>query len=301
MMLISAMVLQRASSRTSWPPSPGTLPPSWASFNGLEVNGRERSIRDRLVEQGWALFKAPRKELIRFTGVLEADMLLNDLEHHPHAFVLACVMDRQIKAEKAWLIPYYIAKRLGGEFSMEALSQLSVEDTVRLMREPEPLHRFVNQMSTLFHLAVQHLMNKYRGNAALIWYDRPSSAMVIYRFLGFKGVGPKIASMAANILARKFKIPLSDYFSIDISPDIHVRRVFARLGLCPENPTAEQVIYKARALYPEFPGIMDEPCWRIGRNWCKPRAPKCEDCYMNDLCPTASHLQGWEKDHQGRR
>ena len=44
----------------------------------------------------------------------EADALLNDLAHHPHAFVLACVMDRQIKAERAWAIPYRLARFSAG-------------------------------------------------------------------------------------------------------------------------------------------------------------------------------------------
>jgi endonuclease III len=246
----------------------------------------ERAIRDRLVEHGQTLFSAP-KELIQFTKVAEADALLNDLENYPHAFVLACVMDRQIRAERAWLIPYRISERLGS-FSVKALSNLSAADVSRLMSKPEPLHRFVETMSRLFCSAVHQISSRYKGNAALIWSGHPSSAEVVYRFLNFEGVGPKIASMAANILARDFKIPFADYFSIDISADTHVRRVFARLGLCPDNPTVEQVIYKAKALHPEFPGMMDLPCWEIGRNWCKPRTPECENCYMNDLCPTAS-------------
>jgi hypothetical protein len=79
-------------------------------------------IRDRLIDHGQTLFKAP-KQLIRFTKVPEADALLNDLEIYPHAFVLACIMDRQIKAEKAWLIPYRIFEKLQG-FSMDALQHL---------------------------------------------------------------------------------------------------------------------------------------------------------------------------------
>jgi endonuclease III len=110
---------------------------------------------------------------------------------------------------------------------------------------------------------------------------------VVYRFLQFEGVGPKIGSMAANILAREFKMPFADYFSIDISADVHVRRVFSRLGLCAADATVEQVIYKAKALHPEFPGMMDLPSWEIGRNWCKARGPECDGCYMRDLCPTA--------------
>ncbi|MGB4291275.1 MAG: hypothetical protein WBJ37_00140 [Bacteroidales bacterium] len=245
----------------------------------------EKAIRDRLVEHGSELFRAP-KQLIRFTGNEDADSLLNDLDNYPHAFVLACVMDRKIKAERAWLIPYRISEKIGG-FSMERLSSLSVDEVNHLMREPEPLHWFVDKMAKHFHSAVQWINNKYACNAALIWEDKPSSAEVVYRFLEFNGIGPKIASMAANILAREFKVPLADYYSIDISADVHVRRVFGRLGLCTTDATAEQVIYKARALYPDFPGMMDLPCWEIGRNWCKSRAPECGECYMNDICTTA--------------
>jgi endonuclease-3 len=246
----------------------------------------EKPIRDRLVEKGKALFNAP-KQLIHFTRVPEADALLNDLSVHPHAFVLACVMDRQVKAEKAWLIPYRICEKLQG-FSMQVLSMLSREEVNNLMTQPEPLHWLVNQMSSFFYSAVQRIENQYAGDASRIWTGKPSSAEVVYCFLEFDGVGPKIGTMAANILARDFKIPLADYFSIDIYADVHVRRVFSRLGLCHTDATAEQVIYKAKAIYPEFPGIMDLPCWEIGRNWCKSRGPECSGCYMRDVCPTAT-------------
>ena len=257
----------------------------------------EKAIRDRLVEHGKELFSAP-KQLIQFTGNAKADSLLNDLENHPHAFVLACVMDRQIKAERAWLTPYLISQKIGG-FSMESLGALSVEDVRRLMSEPEPLHRFVEKMAVNFYSVVQRIANVYNSNAASIWSDKPSSAEVVYRFLEFDGVGPKIASMAANILAREFKIPFADYYSIDISADVHIRRVFGRLGLCAGDATVEQVIYKARALYPDFPGMMDLPCWEIGRNWCKSRRPECSECFMNDLCSTANRMKSANQSLQG--
>jgi uncharacterized HhH-GPD family protein len=245
----------------------------------------EETVRQRLVERGETLLRA-RRQFKEFTGNVAADRLLNDLETHPHAFVLACVMDRQIKAEKAWIIPHRIAERLG-TFSMQDLAKLSPEQVKELMSKPEPLHRF-GKMGVYFYLAVQRIANQHSGDAAKIWNGKPSSAEVIYRFLEFEGVGPKIATMAANLLARIFKIPFSDYFSIDISADVHVRRVFGRLGFSPPDASIEQIVYKARALYPSFPGIMDSPSWEIGRQWCHPQHPKCGDCYMNDLCPTAS-------------
>jgi endonuclease III len=245
----------------------------------------ENKIRDRLVKRGLTLFKA-EKQLVEFIKIPAANALLNDLTGHPHAYVLACIMDRQVKTERAWLLPYKISEKLG-DFSIGTLSRLSRADIYRLMTNPESLHRFADNMSGFFYSAVQWIEKRYANDASLIWSNKPSSAEVVYRFLEFEGVGPKIASMATNILAREFKIPFSDYFSIDISADVHVRRVFSRIGLCPPNATIEQVIYKARALYPEFPGIMDSPCWEIGRSTCKPHNPICNECYMQDVCKTA--------------
>jgi len=246
---------------------------------------KEARIRDRLFERGEALFKAP-PDFIRFTKHTDADRLLNDLKGHPHAFVLASVMDRQIKAERAWLIPFRFMEKLGS-FSMQTLLKQSESDIRRLMSEPEPLHRFVDIMSDCFLKAVQRIVQQYASDASRIWKGKPSSANVVYRFLEFDGVGPKIASMDANILARDFKIEFSDYFSIDISADVHVRRVFSRLGFTQPDASVDQLIFRARGLHPEFPGLLDLPTWEIGRNWCRPKKCECDGCYMNDLCPSA--------------
>jgi endonuclease-3 len=245
----------------------------------------ELAIRDRLVEHGKILLDAPI-EPTRFTGIAAADVLLNDLKRYPHAFVLACAMDRQIQAERAWAIPHLIAKKIGG-FSMKRLTNLSRGEVNKLMSKPENLHRFPDKMAGIFYSAIQRIAKEYGGNASRIWADKPSSAEAVYRFLEFDGVGPKIATMAVNILARRFKISFADYYSVDISADSHVRRVFGRLGLCVPDAEIGQIIYKARALYPKFPGIMDPASWEIGRRWCGTRTRKCDECYMNDLCPSA--------------
>ena len=245
----------------------------------------DAAISDRLIAKGWEIFKADKKP-IEFTDDRGANDLLNDLAKHPHAFVLACIMDRQITARLAWLIPYRIKQKLD-DFSIATLKKLSPSDIKRLMTKPKPLHRFAAKMSKLLHSGIQRIVTEYDGDASGIWRDQSSSALVVYRFLEFDGIGPKIATMAANILAREFKVRMADHYSIDVSADVHVRRVFSRLGLCEEGADVNQVVYKARALYPEFPGIFDSPCWHIGQNWCRPRKPKCKECYMSDLCPSA--------------
>jgi len=242
-------------------------------------------LLDVLVGEGKRLFNAPR-ELVRFTQVDEADQLLNDLDGHPHAFVFGCIMDRQMKAEKPWLIPFRLAEKLG-DFAFSTLSRLTLQEVTTLMTKPKPLHRFPEEMSRNLHSAISRIDQEYLGNAAAIWSGTPSSAEVVARFLEFRGVGPKIATMAANILVRQLKVPLSDYYSIDVSADVHVCRVFRRLALVSADASREVVVYRARALYPEFPGLLDSPCWQIGRNWCRPQVRRCRECYMRQVCPSA--------------
>jgi hypothetical protein len=92
------------------------------------LDSNEILIRDRLLGLGLEIFHA-QKELNAFTKVPEADELLNDIDEHPHFFVLACIMDRQIKAERAWLIPYRIHKKIG-DHSFQALSDLPLSSQV---------------------------------------------------------------------------------------------------------------------------------------------------------------------------
>lgn len=243
----------------------------------------DEDIAAKLVDRGGQLFRAPPTPVV-FTKEPEADALLNDLTNRPHAFVLACVMDRQIRAERAWAIPYRLYQALG-DFSFGRLREVSREEFKQLFLRLQ-LHRFPETMSGNLHGAIRHIDVAYGGQAAGIWQARPSSAEVVFRFLQFSGVGPKIATMAANILVRDFKVPLADHYSIDISADVQVRRVFWRLGLVSEGASADAVIYRARALHPQFPGLMDFPAWEIGREWCRPVKPQCGRCYMRAVCPT---------------
>jgi len=231
-------------------------------------------IRDMLIERAKTRL-AELPSFLNFTGNKDADALLNDLEEHPHAFVTACIMDRQMRAEKAWLIPYRLSERLG-YFDFPGLARTSLEKLRAAMHNPAPLHRFPDDMACYLHLGIQRIGTEYGGNASRIWAGEPPSATIVRRFLEFEGVGPKIATMAANILVREFRIPVSDRYSIDISADVQVRRVFARLGFVPENATPEYLVYRARELWPEYPGIFDAALWELGREICHSRVPLCD-------------------------
>ena len=213
----------------------------------------------------------------------KANQLIGDLKKHPHAFVLACIMDRQINGDRAFGIPYKFSQILGS-FEFKRLLKLTPHQIEKIFTDNN-LHRFNKIMAKNFYSGIQRIHNQYNDNAVNIWNEKPGSATVVKRFLEFDGAGIKIATMAANILARELKVSFKDYYSVDISADVHVKRVFRRIGLINEDASIEELIYTARELNPKYPGILDLSAWKIGRYWCRPKNPICQKCALNKSCP----------------
>lgn len=100
-------------------------------------------------------------------------------------------------------------------------------------------------------------------------------------------IGYGLARMAVLILAR-------DYGRLggrkarrylEPKPDMHVRRVFERSGLVERGAAVESIIRTARTLAQDYPAAFDAPAWDVGRNWCRPRNPKCRECPIHTACP----------------
>lgn len=238
----------------------------------------------KIIEESEKLFKE-NEAAAHLVDDEKQNEFLNDLNNYPHAYVLACLMDRQIKAERAWAIPYKIYEELNS-FDIKELKKQGEEYYKKLFNDKK-LHIYNNKMSKIFYSGVCRIIDKYNSRADNIWKDNPSSSALVYRFLEFDGCGVKIATMAANILVRQFKIKILDKYSIDISPDVHIKRVLWRLGFVDKNADNDLIIYKAREINPTFPGLIDFACWKIGREYCRPNFKECEcsKCFMNEFCP----------------
>ena len=113
------------------------------------INSKEKIV-NILIEKGNELFKKSPKN-IEFTKNKEPDKLLNNLKDFPHAFVFACVMDRQIKAERAWLIPYEISEEIKS-FEFSTLLRFNQEDMIEIFKR-KSFHRFNEIMGKNFYLA----------------------------------------------------------------------------------------------------------------------------------------------------
>lgn len=198
------------------------------------------------------------------TGIPEAELMLADLDKFPRHFVLACLMDRQLGAEKAWAVPYRVGQHIGG-FYFSDYQKLD-SNSIQKIFASERLHRFrKNVMPAIFSGGIERISAIYGGDAKNIWADNPLCARVIRRFLEFQGAGPKIATMATNILVRQFKIPMRDRSAIDISVDRQAMKFFQNIGLLRREAKKEELIYLAREISPEFPGLLDLLAWEQGR------------------------------------
>jgi endonuclease III len=85
---------------------------------------------------------------------------------------------------------------------------------------------------------------------------------------------------------------VSDMYSLDVSPDLLVRRVFRRIGLIGGEASVEEVIYAARAVSPEYPGVLDLGAWEVSRQWCHPTSGACGNCYLG-ACYARVGLETW--------
>ena len=138
-----------------------------------------------LVRIGKERFKHPKDNVVHLVEDPVANALLNDLDKYPHAYVLACCMDRQTKAERAWMIPFKIKEAIGS-FEMKDLTSISEKKYKKIFADNN-LHRFNDIMASVFYNAVQRIHTVYHDDASEIWKDKSESVEVVYRFLEFDG------------------------------------------------------------------------------------------------------------------
>jgi endonuclease-3 len=92
---------------------------------------------------------------------------------------------------------------------------------------------------------------------------------------------PGVARKTANVVAAELGEPQG------VVVDTHVRRLSQRLGLTrQEDPVKierDLVRLVPRADWGRFPHLL---IWH-GRRVCDARRPRCEDCVLNDICPSS--------------
>ena len=94
------------------------------------------------------------------------------------------------------------------------------------------------------------------------------------------GVGRKTANC---VMCQAFRDPQG------IAVDTHVYRIAHRLRFCgPSANTPEKVEAALLKVYPREQWLYINHQWvHFGREYCRARNPRCSECFVADLCPSA--------------
>ena len=242
------------------------------------------------------------------------------------ALIVGTICDEKIKAETAWSIPYYLnefLKQKGLEFKPSAICKLGKEELrnwiASYMQGKWPktkkfdCEEWLNKISESIINTCEKILKEYNDDPYNIFTINDGSLsvpIVYFIFRQFPGIGPKKASMIARefgsygdwfksvkarLQRRGINLNVSYPYFTEIPIDIHVRRVFQRLGFVRYiEPQDFQNL--ARMIYPENPGLVDLLIWEIGRERCK-KFPKCERKY--DICPLSSVCDYYNQIYKG--
>jgi len=242
--------------------------------------------------------------LISFGSLLKGDDYQWDgvelAKNNPNGYLVAVILDQGMKAEKVWAIPnkledYPFRWNWKRPLTIMRRGIPRIEEDLKAMG-----CRYWRNMTSYVYKGLCDICRKYAGNAENIWKDTTSAKLIYDRFIEFKGIGQKKASMAVNILARDCGLGVSLH-DIDVSYDKHIRQVFLRCGLV-EKDDARDIIRIAREENPKYPGALDKPAWYIGRDWCFNKLPDCDHCPLGfyKVCARKTEIIVKERNNANR-
>ena len=213
-----------------------------------------------------------------FSSDVRADELIAS---DPNAFLFGVLCTQGIRAESAWRVPIEIQDRVGS-ISLPYLVEHASDLRAAFKRQPA-LHRFVETVPGWIVSAARRLLDEYAGSAANIWPAGAHRLTVLERLCAFDGIGRKKSVMATEILVRHFGVDLAGDHCGQVAFDVHVRRVLLRSGVATAD-TPKSIEEAAARMCPPSPGTLDLPAWLIGRQYCRPRQPRCAECPLSGVC-----------------
>jgi endonuclease-3 len=125
---------------------------------------------------------------------------------------------------------------------------------------------------------ILRVVDEREGRYDLSWLRDASDEEARTYLTSLPGVGPKTAAVVLSFALGRDAIPV----------DTHVHRVSKRLGLVPATASAERADRLLHELVPD--GLRTQlhvALIRLGREICKAPIPRCRQCPLQDLCPTA--------------
>jgi endonuclease-3 len=131
--------------------------------------------------------------------------------------------------------------------------------------------------------AILREIREREGSFDLSRLQQLSDAEAREYLISLPGIGPKTAAVVLSFALGRDAMPV----------DTHVHRVTRRLGLIPPTASAERADRILHDLVPDgLRTSLHVAFIKLGREICKAPAPRCRECPLTDLCPTAPRYVG---------
>lgn len=211
-----------------------------------------------------------------------------------NSFLLGVLLDRTIKADRAWDAGQWISEAMGDESdpsvlwkTLATIEKRRLTGFLRYGYGGKAFHRNYKTFSRQLPEVASLILERYNGDPRKIWNNQRDIEDVRKRLEELPGIGPALSRMAVLILARNYGLlgGKKALAQLDIKPDVHVMRVFRRSGFIESEKDKDSAITIAKELSPGFPAELDAPAWEIGQKWCRPRHPRCGECPIGNGCP----------------
>jgi len=186
------------------------------------------------------------------------------LDHEtPHQLLVATILSAQCTDARVNVVTKSLFPRYPSPQAFAMASQSEMEEAVK------STGFFRNKARALIEMS-QDILERHGGEV-----PRTMEALTALR-----GVGRKTANV---ILGNAFGIP-------GVVVDTHVRRLSNRLGFT-EQSDPVKIESELAALFPKSWWTLSSHLLILhGRRTCVARKPKCPECGVRDLCPSADHV-----------
>ncbi len=195
----------------------------------------------------------------RYPG--DADELCALRHRNPFELLVATILSAQCTDERVNLVTPELFRRFPTAAELAAAEAAELEELIR------PTGFFRTKSASLLGMA-RALVEEHGGEV-------PKELDALVRL---PGVGRKTANVVLSVAFGEPGLPV----------DTHVGRVARRLGLSAEEDPDKVERDLCELLPPEEWGTLSLRLILLGREVCVARRPRCGECPLADICPSAS-------------
>ncbi|MCR5260314.1 MAG: endonuclease III [Candidatus Gastranaerophilales bacterium] len=209
-----------------------------------------KSVLNKRIDEIFKRLKDAEIKRSQFVSFMEQ-------QKNPYIVLIACILS--LRTNDSTTYPATVRML---ELAKTPQEMMNVSEEA-LSKAIYPVGFYNNKAKQIIKLS-EELVNEYNGEV-------PPS---IDEMLKFDGVGRKTANL---VMAKGFGLPA-------ICVDVHVHRIFNRLGLVKtKNP--EETEMELRRIIPEKYWIdLNTEFVTLGQNICRPQKPCCEKCPVCAFC-----------------